>query len=165
VILNGMQPRVVLLGRIPGRMGFYKLHRSPEARPIAGMTIAFIQGSLLFFNAEFVKVRLREIIAETAADTRWFVIDASAISQLDSTGAEMLAAIGQDLQRRGIRLGFAEVQFDVAGLLARAHVSDAVGGILFFDDLDDVDRAFARTTEKSAEEQTDTARAFNGSTA
>ena len=35
-----MYPRDALLGRIPGRDGFYKLHRTADARPVPGMTIA-----------------------------------------------------------------------------------------------------------------------------
>ena len=53
-----MYPRDALLGRVAGRDGFYKLHRTAEAEPIPGMTICLIQGSLLFFNADHVKARL-----------------------------------------------------------------------------------------------------------
>lgn len=141
-ILNAMQPRVVLLGRHPGRMGFYKLHRSPETRPVDGMTICFIQGSVLFFNADHVKDRLEEIIAAAVRGTRWLVVDASAITQVDSTGAEMFQAIREDLRQRGIRMAFAEVQSDVAALLARAGLSAADGTTLFFDDLEDALQAF-----------------------
>ena len=145
-ILNAMQPRVVLLGRHPGRMGFYKLHRSPETRPVDGMTICFIQGSVLFFNADHVKDRLEEIIAAAVRGTRWLVVDASAITQVDSTGAEMFQAIREDLRQRGIRMAFAEVQSDVAALLARAGLSAADGTTLFFDDLEDALQAFGRQT-------------------
>ena len=53
-----MYPRDALLGRVPGRDGFYKLHRRPDARPVPGLTIALIQGDLLFFNADHVQARL-----------------------------------------------------------------------------------------------------------
>ena len=142
IILNAMQPRVVLLGRMPHRDGFYKLHRSPEARPVDGIAICFIQGSVLFFNADHVKARLDDIIASSPADLRWIVIDASAITQIDTTAADMLLGIRTRLQRRGIIMAFAEVQSSVAALLQRAGLSAEDGQTLFFDDLDDAFHAF-----------------------
>ena len=52
LVMQGMTPRDALLGRIPGRDGFYKLHRYPQAEPVPGVVIYLLQGSLLFFNAD-----------------------------------------------------------------------------------------------------------------
>jgi high affinity sulfate transporter 1 len=142
VVLNAMQPRVVLLGRMPHRDGFYKLHRSPEARPVDGVAICFIQASVLFFNADHVKARLDDIIDSSPAELRWLVIDASAITQIDTTAADMLLGIRTRLRRRGIVLAFAEVQSSVAALLKRAGLSAEDGETLFFDDLDDAFHSF-----------------------
>ena len=86
-----MFPHDAMLGLIPGRDGFYKLHRRPDARPVPGLALCLIQGSLLFFNADHVRARLSAIADDLPPDTRWFVLDASAIVQVDSTGAAMLA--------------------------------------------------------------------------
>jgi MFS superfamily sulfate permease-like transporter len=142
-ILNAMAPRVVLMGRLPGRMGFYKLHRTPDARPLDGLTICFIQGGVLFFNADNVKDRLEEIITQQPTGTRWLLIDASAISQIDSTAAAMFQGIRSELNARGIRLAFAELQSDVAALLARAGLLGANGEMLIFEDLEDSVQAFS----------------------
>jgi sulfate permease, SulP family len=138
-----MYPRDALLGRIPGRDGFYKLHRRPEARPVPGLTIALIEGDLLFFNADHVQARLLAIADAMPRDTRWLLLDASAVTQVDSTAAAMLEEVRADLAARGVRLGLAELHAEVAGLLARAGLLAAVGRELIFDDLDDVLRAFA----------------------
>jgi SulP family sulfate permease len=147
-VLNAMQPRVVLLGRIPGRLGFYKLHRAPQAQPVDGMTICFVQSSVLFFNAGDVKDSLTEII-RAHPDMRWLVIEASAITQIDSTAAEMLLDIRSDLQTRGICLVLAEMQTDVAALLARAGLS-ADATTLLFDDLEDAWQAFSTIAQGPA---------------
>ena len=142
LILNAMQPRIVLLGRLAGRSGFYKMHRSPDTKPVEGLVICFVQGSVLFFNADFVKARLTEIIDTGPQDTRWFLIDASAITQLDTTAVEVLQSLSATLQHRGIVLALAEVQSSVAALLARAGVSPQDGRTLFFDDIEDAYDAF-----------------------
>ncbi len=137
-----MRPRDALLGRIPGRDGFYKLHRRADARPVPGLTIALIEGDLLFFNADHIQARLVAIADAMPPDTRWFLLDASAITQIDSTAAAMLEEVRADLADRGVRLGLAELHANVASLLERAGLLAAVGPDLIFDDLDDALRAF-----------------------
>ena len=137
-----MHPRDALLGRIPGRDGFYKLHRHADARPVPGLAIALIEGDLLFFNADHVQARLLAIADAAPAETRWFLLDASAISQIDSTAAAMLEEFRADLAERGMRFAFAEFNAEVRELLDRAGLLAAVGPELIFDDLDDALRAF-----------------------
>ena len=142
LLYKAAHPRDALLGRIPGRDGFYKLHRSPEARPEPGLAVCIVQGNLLFFDTDYVKARLRTIASELPPGTEWFVLDASAVAQVDSTAAAMLAGIADEFAARGIALGFAEVHSEALGLLERAGVIDRIGTTMVFDDLDDALRAF-----------------------
>jgi high affinity sulfate transporter 1 len=142
LLYKSAQPRVAMLGRIPGRDGFYKLHRAPEARPVPGLALGIVQGSLLFFNCDNVKAQMRAIAAALPPGTRWFVLDAGAIAQVDSTGAAMLAAIQDEFEARGLALGLAELNNDARGLLERAGVIERIGSTMVFDDVDDALRAF-----------------------
>jgi MFS superfamily sulfate permease-like transporter len=137
-----MYPRDALLGRVEGRDGFYKLHRTPEARPVPGLGIALIQGSILFFNADHEHERLRAIADGLPEGTRWLVLDASAVVQVDSTAAAMLEEVRAELAARGVAFGLAELHADVRDLLDRAGVLAAIGPDMVFDDLDDALRAF-----------------------
>jgi high affinity sulfate transporter 1 len=137
-----MYPRDALLGRVPGRDGFYKLHRTPEARSVPGLEIFLIEGSVLFFNAERVQARIRAVAGELPAGAGWLVLDASAIAQVDSTAAAMLVEVRAELAGRGVALGLAELHAEVRGLLDRAGLLAAVGPDMVFDDLDDALRAF-----------------------
>jgi SulP family sulfate permease len=137
-----MFPRDALLGRVPGRAGFFKLHRAADAHPVQGLAVVLIQGSLLFFNTDYVKSRLRAIAAELPADTRWLLIDASAIAQIDSSAAEMLDEVRVALGDRGIRLGLAELHSEAREMLARAGVIERIGEAMIFDNLEDADHAF-----------------------
>jgi high affinity sulfate transporter 1 len=137
-----MRPRDALLGRIPGRDGFYKLHRRPEARPIPGLVMALVEGDLLFFNADHVQARLLAIADAAPKDTRWILLDMGAVAQTDSTAAAMLEEVRADLAARGVRLALAEFNAEVRDLLDRAGLLAAVGPDMIFDDLDDALRAF-----------------------
>ena len=137
-----MFPRDAMLGRIPGRDGFFKLHRLPAARPIPGLAICLIQGSLLFFNVDYVKLRLQEIADQLPSGTRWLVIDASATPQIDSSAAAMLDEVRTELDQRGIRLGLAELHAEARDLLTRAGLMERLGLGMVFDNLEDARRAF-----------------------
>lgn len=137
-----MFPRDALLGRIPGSDGFFKLHRSRDARPIPGLAICLIQGSLLFFNADYVKSRLQEIADHLPAGTRWLLIDASATPQIDSSAAAMLDEIRAELDQQGIKLGLAELHTEARAILTRAGVIERMGPTMVFESLDDAYCAF-----------------------
>ena len=142
VLRKLMFPRDAMLGLVPGHNGFYKLHRTPEARQVPGLGICMIQGSLLFFNSDYVKSRLQSVAGELPAGTRWLLIDASAISQIDSSAAEMLNELCEELRQRGIQLGFAELHAEARDMLDRAGVIERVDATMVFDIVDDAYHAF-----------------------
>jgi sulfate permease, SulP family len=149
VLLKEMRPRDAMLGLIPGRHGFYKLHRSKAAQPIPGLAICLIQGSLLFFNVDYVKSRLATIAEGLPADTRWFVLDASAIVQVDSTAAAMLEDMRSMFAERGVALGIAELHNEPMEVLERAGLLAKIGKAMIFEDLEEAATAFARPPHRS----------------
>lgn len=145
VLLKEMRPHDALLGRRPDRPGFYKLHRVRDARPVPGLTVFLIQGSLLFFNVDYVRARLQEAMDELPDGTRWFLLDASAVVQIDSTAAAMLDEVRAALAGRGVAFGLAELHTEPMTLLERTGVLGRIGKAMIFDDLEEAAIAFART--------------------
>jgi MFS superfamily sulfate permease-like transporter len=137
VLRQSMYPRDALLGRISGRDGLYKLHLFPQAHPVPGLAICLIQGSVLFFNADYVQSRLLDIADNLPADTRWFVLGAAAVTQVDSTAAAMFDEVQADFSNRGIVFCIAELHTEARALLERAGVIPHIGAARVFDDLDD----------------------------
>ncbi|WP_077965407.1 SulP family inorganic anion transporter [Ensifer adhaerens] len=137
LILQTMYPHDAMLGRIPGRDGFYKLHRMPDARPVPGFGACMVQDSLLFYNADYVRERLEAIAESLPQPVRWLVIDASAIPQIDSTAADMLGELQGDLKARGIVLGLAELHSDARALLERSGVIEKIGPGMIFEGIED----------------------------
>lgn len=144
LLVKSMYPRDALLGRVDGRDGFYKLHRVPEARPVPGLTLCLVEGTLLFYNADYVGARLAAIADALGPDARWFVLDASAIVQIDSTGAAALDAFAGRLEARGIALGIVELHAEAKALLERTGFIERIGPTMLFDDLQDALAAFRR---------------------
>ncbi|NLS08168.1 SulP family inorganic anion transporter [Rhizobium sp. P32RR-XVIII] len=122
-----MFPRDGLLGHIEGRHGFFDLARFPDARPVQDAAVFAIQGSVLFYNADYVRMRLMQVVNELAPGTKCFVLDASAITHIDSTGAAALDAVTEILAKRGIVFAIADLSEESRGILERAGIIKAIG--------------------------------------
>lgn len=146
LLVKSMSPRDALLGRVAGRDGFYKLHRVPEARPVPGLTLCLVEGTLLFYNADYVVGRLTAIADGLGPEARWFVLDASAIVQIDSTSAAALDDFAGHLKARGIAFGIVELHAEARALLERSGFVQRIGATMLFDDLQDALAAFRRDT-------------------
>jgi SulP family sulfate permease len=146
LLYRSMMPRVVMLGRVEGHPGFYKLYRVEGAEPVPGLAVILIQGSLLFYSADHARQRIGAIITELRSDTRWLVLDASSIPFMDTTAAETLMEIKDDLAQRGIRFGIADVHSESLALLSATGVVDAVGKDMVFVGLEEMLVAFYKSS-------------------
>ena len=145
ILMRELHPRDALLGRLPGREGFYKLHRYPAAQPLPGMAIYLLQGNIQFFNADYVRLRIEETIAALPADTRWFIFDAGAAAHIDTTSATMLDEVRTFAEERRIKFGIVELHSAPRDILMRCGVVERIGADMIFDDLEDAVSAFAMT--------------------
>src|SRR4029077_2746402 len=103
------RPSDALLGCIPGRDGFHKLHRQPRARAAPDLAIYLEQSSLVFFNIDYVRNGIRWIVDRLPQSTRWFILDAGAVTTIDSTAAAVLGEISEELSRCNLRFGVANL--------------------------------------------------------
>jgi len=136
------RPSDALLGCIPGRDGFYKLHREPRARAVPGLAVYLVQSSLVFFNIDYVRDRIRWIVDRLPQSTRWFILDAEAVPTIDSTAAAVLAEISEDLSRRDLRFGVANLHAQPRELLARSGFLARIGPEMSFTRIEDAALAF-----------------------
>jgi len=136
------RPSDALLGCIPGRDGFYKLHREPRARAVPGLAIYLVQSSLVFFNIDYVRDRIRWIVERLPQSTRWFILDAEAVPTIDSTAAAVLGEISEDLSRRDLRFGVANLHAQPRELLARSGFLARIGPEMSFTRIEDAALAF-----------------------
>ncbi|WP_332613096.1 SulP family inorganic anion transporter [Achromobacter sp. ESBL13] len=97
-------PRDALLGRLPGESVLGKLHLNPDAHPVPGTVIWLFESSIWFFNADAFRRRARDVIAQAAGDTQWFVLDAEAMTQADADAVEALYELKRELDARNITL-------------------------------------------------------------
>lgn len=129
-VRRAWRPYNVALGRIDGRKGYHDVERHPEARQIPGLVLFRFDAPLFFANADYFCRRVHELVARRERQgerIRRVVVAAEPISDIDTTAAEMLARLVDDLERAGIDLTFAELKGPVKDRLARDGLAAEIG--------------------------------------
>jgi MFS superfamily sulfate permease-like transporter len=96
-------PNVVELGRVDGSNEFASITVDTPRTRIPGALIARIDGSLLYFNVEFTRDRLMEMLANHDGVTR-VVLFLGAVPAVDLAGADLVIELHHALAARGIEL-------------------------------------------------------------
>jgi len=128
---RAVRPRIAWLGRDPNSQSFIDRDRA-GASVVDGVSIVRFEAELFFANVGSLR---DAVIAEIAdRNPRVVVIDAEAISDIDTTAADELVKLDDELHRQGI-------QFAVARLTSKARFAMTTAG------LDLEGRDYARVSE------------------
>jgi high affinity sulfate transporter 1 len=121
------RPHDGVLGYVPGVAGMHDVDDYPDARPVPGLLVYRYDAPLCFANAEDFRRRALAALDAAPERPRWFLLNAEANVEIDSTAAEALAALRAELERRGIVLAMARVKHELHADLRAAGLLDAVG--------------------------------------
>ena len=126
------RPHDAVLGRVEGLKGYHDVTRYPEARTVPGLVLFRWDAPLFFANADLFRGRVRRAIGAADPPARWVVVAAEPVTDVDSTAADMLQELEDELEARGIELGFAEMKDPVKDRLMRYGLTSQIGRELFF---------------------------------
>jgi high affinity sulfate transporter 1 len=108
-----------------GRYADVSLH--PSARVTPGVVVYRLDDRLFFANARYFKGRVREAIRAAPPTVGWLVLDADAITHVDTTGLGALMDVAKDLHRDEITLVMARLRTRMEEQLKDAGVLDVIG--------------------------------------
>jgi high affinity sulfate transporter 1 len=131
LIRRASVPYDAILGEVPGVDGFTDISEYPDAQTITGILIYRFDAALLFFNADYFKKRVREIVALADPSLHLFVFDMEAINVIDMTGLEAVEEIRSELASKGIAFAVARAKVEVREKLSRAGYWDRIGAANF----------------------------------
>jgi high affinity sulfate transporter 1 len=131
-IWRAWRPYDAVLGRVDGLKGYHDVTRYPEARRIPGLVLFRWDAPLFFANAEVFREHVLQAVASAPTPTRWVVVAAEPVTDIDVTAAEALSALDDDLQGAGIELCFAEMKDPVKDRLKHYGLFAKLGSGLFF---------------------------------
>ena len=96
-----------------------------QTRP--GLIVYEFGADLFYANANRFVEDVRNLVAHAPAPTRWFVVDAGAVTDIDYSAAQTLRDLIADLQQQGVDLALARVRPGLRADLARHGVIAALG--------------------------------------
>jgi sulfate permease, SulP family len=119
LLRQAARPRVTEMGRIPGTTYFADRSRHPENEITPGALVVRCESSLLYFNVEYVRERILEILAAREDAVRLVVLFLGAVPKIDLAGAELIADLLRTFRARGMELRVADVHGQVRDALRR----------------------------------------------
>ena len=144
-IWRAWRPYDAVLARVDGLKGYHDVTRYPEARRVPGLVLFRWDAPLFFANAEVFREHVLEAVADAPTPTKWVVVAAEPVTDIDTTAADALSALDDDLQRAGIELCFAEMKDPVKDRLKRYGLFAKLGSHLFFPTLGQAVDAYLET--------------------
>jgi sulfate permease, SulP family len=129
LLRQAARPRVTELSRIPGTTYFGDRSRHPENEGTPGVLVIRCESALLYFNVEYVRERLFEILRARPDAVRLVVFFLGAVPNVDLAGAELLADLHRTFRAQGIDFRVADSHGVVRDALRRSGFEQRHGPI------------------------------------
>jgi high affinity sulfate transporter 1 len=103
VVRRSAQPRDAVLGWSPDLARFVDVQRHRDAELFPGIVVYRLDDRLFFANCRYFSARVREAISTAPPPVTTLVFDAESVTDLDTSGAQALAAVMAELRQDGVR--------------------------------------------------------------
>ena len=132
-VQRGYRPPTAVLGRAPGgsetdeTYRYRDVSRHPEYEQFLGLVIVRFDGELFFANAAHFAGVVRSLAAAEDSHVEQVLVDAGAISYMDTTASDILAELVEELTDLGVSLAFARVKAPFHARLTASGLEQALG--------------------------------------
>jgi high affinity sulfate transporter 1 len=139
-------PYQTVLGRVDGIEGYHDIHSYPQAKLLPGLVIYRFDAPLIFANAKTFREQVRHL-AKSEPPPRWILIAAEPLTDVDTTAADILEDLDEELNGKGISLAFAEMKDPVRQKIERYGLTRTIDPRRFYPTVEVAVAAFAAETE------------------
>ncbi|MGZ4172429.1 MAG: SulP family inorganic anion transporter [Solirubrobacteraceae bacterium] len=136
-------PHYTTLGRVEGLPGHHDVELHQDAEQLPGLVILRFDAPLFFANARTFRDEVRRLAA-ASPPPRWILVAAEPLTDVDTTAADMLLALDEELNAAGTSLVFAELKDPVRAKLERYELIGPLDPDHFFPTLDGAVEQFRR---------------------
>lgn len=136
------QPHYAVMGKTPQVPGYHDVQRYPDAEQIPGLLMLRWDAPIFFANANIFRKVVREQVAATAPAPLWVLIAAEPVTDVDSTAADMLVDLDEELNATGIHLIIAELKDHVREKVVRYGLLDTIDNRHFYPTIEVAVEAF-----------------------
>ena len=140
VLRQTTRPHIAVLGRIPGTTQFRNVERSPAAVTTDGVLVVRVDAPLYFANLDYLREKLTNLEEEQDGRMRVLVLDATSVTELDSSADTALVEIADDFATRNVTLYLAGVKGRLLDVMRRSGSFERLGPDHFFLSADDAVR-------------------------
>jgi high affinity sulfate transporter 1 len=144
IFVRAWRPHWALLGEPDEVAGFHDLERYPQAERIPGLVILRWDAPLFFANSLLFRDTVRRTIAAAEPPARWVIVAAEPITDIDTTAADMLVKLDEELNRADLHLAFAELKDPVREKLERYSIYETIDPDHFYPTVRAAVKAFLR---------------------
>ena len=138
-------PYETVLGRADGLPGYHDVRSYPRAAHLPGLVIVRFDAPLIFANATTFRDQIRKL-ARAEPRPRWILLAAEPLTDVDTTAADMLEDLDQDLNDHGTSLVFAELKDPVRRKIERYGLDHSFEPGHFFPTIEAAVAAFQAET-------------------
>jgi high affinity sulfate transporter 1 len=150
VVRRAANPQSAVLNELPDGHGYYVSLGKHQAITQPGL-IVYRFGALLFFaNANTFTEHIKGLVENAGSRVEWLVLDAEAISDIDTTGAEALGEVIQFLGSRHVTLAIARASPPITDLLRTYNLLEKISAERLYPTNRDAVEAFHRETGRMA---------------
>jgi MFS superfamily sulfate permease-like transporter len=144
-VWRAWRPYDAVLGRVDGLKGYHDISRHADAKRVPGLVLFRWDAPLFFANAEIFLEHVLRAVATAPTPTKWVVVAAEPVTDVDITAADALAELDEKLHQAGVELCFAEMKGPVKDHLKKYALFTKLGTENFFPTLGQaVDRYLER---------------------
>ncbi len=152
------QPTDAVLGWAPGVEGQVDISRHKDARTVPGLVVYRFDDAILFFNADYFKMRLLEAV-QREGDAKAVLFDAEAVSSIDVSGIAALREVRDTLKAQGIELGIARARGAFLRMLVRSGLAREMENHLLYGSVRAGIRAYRLWRNRVRREEADAGKA------
>ncbi|CAI3808744.1 putative sulfate transporter [Pseudomonas sp. MM221] len=125
------QPTDAVLGWLPGTEGQVDIRKYKDARTVPGLVVYRFDDAILFFNADYFKMRLLEAV-QSQDQPKAMLFDAEAVTNIDVSGIAALREVRDTLAAQGIFFAIARARGTFLRMLVRSGMAREMEDKLLF---------------------------------
>ena len=126
VLRRASRPGTWVLQEAPDGSHFIpgEVNRGPDA---SGFIVYRFGAPLYFANTTLFEEEVEKLVTQAATPVKWFVLDAEAMVDIDSSGAETLHQVLTSLTDRGVTVALSRANQTTTNLLVHYHLLELIG--------------------------------------
>lgn len=119
ILKRAIRPRISILGKVEGIESYQDIEDFETAVTQPGILVVRFEASMLFFNSDYFKQLVLQLVSVQEEKVRYLVLDASSVIVMDITSAEIMVSLQRELQEQGCELLIARARLNVRNLLLK----------------------------------------------